>query len=175
MMATTSKRRRAQIFRRVQSCICRWNRNSLIEMLGDEGLDQTLLSGDGRRGSLPWLGLHRNQLRALGPMCCALTPACNRRWGGTEAVDLALSLELAYSNRPCPQVRRAITVPASTSALGTSAAVEGKGPGAANHSKINMLVCKAILGVSLLSDPAEHPLWSFNFLAGMSPAESAPK
>ena len=94
---------------------------------------------------------------------------------GALTMDSALSLKLACSNGPCAEVRPVITVVASISALGTSAAVEGKAPGAANHSKINMLVCKAILGVSLLSDPAEHPLWPFDFLAGMSPAESARK
>jgi hypothetical protein len=91
--------------------------------------------------------------------------------GGTQAVDLALSLELAYSNGPCPQVRRAITVVASASALSTLAAVEGKGPGAANHSKINMLVVRRSWGFPYF----RILLWSFNFLAGMSPAESAPK
>jgi hypothetical protein len=98
------------------------------------------------------VGLVQESIASLGPMCCALTPVCNPPRGGkgvvSRAVDLALSLELAYSNGPCPQVRRAVTVVASTSALGTLAAVEGK---AANHNKINMACCKAILGVSLLS------------------------
>jgi hypothetical protein len=102
-------------------------------------------------------------LRALGPMCCAPTPAYNRRWGGTQAVDLALSLELAYSNGPCPQVRRAITVVVSVSALGTLAAVEGKRVGNCQSQQDKYACCKAILGVSLLSDPTEHPLWSFQF------------
>ena len=91
-------------------------------------------------------------------------------------MDLALSLELAYSNGPCRQVRRAIAVVASTSALGTLAVVEGKErAGSCQSQQDKYACCKAILGVSLLSDPTEHPLWSFNFLAGMSPAESAPK
>jgi hypothetical protein len=47
--------------------------------------------------------------------------------------------------------------------------------GSCQSQKDKYACCKAILGVSLLSDPAERPLWSFNFLAGMSPAESAPK
>ena len=64
-----------------------------------------------------------------------------------QTVDWALALELAYSKGPFPRVRRAITVIASTSALGTLAAVEGKGSGATNHSKINMLVVRRSLGV----------------------------
>jgi len=37
---------------------------------------------------------------------------------GTQTVDWALALELAYSKGPFPRVRRAINVLASTSALG---------------------------------------------------------
>lgn len=52
---------------------------------------------------------------------------------------------------------------ASASALGTLAAVEGKRVGNCQSQQDKYACCKAILGVSLLSDPTEHPLWSFQF------------
>src|ERR1700740_2704760 len=97
------------------------------------------------------VGLVQESIASLGAMCCALTPVCNPPPEVSRAVDLALSLELAYSNGPCPQVRRAVSVVALPSVLGTLAGVEGKGLGADQSRQDKYACCKAILGVSLLS------------------------
>ena len=99
--------------------------------------------GDG--GRLPWLGVHRNQLRAWG-QCVVLWRRHAIAPVGTQTVDWALALELAHSKGPFPRVRRAIIAVASTSAFGVLA-VEGKGWGAANHGKIKYACHKSFLGV----------------------------
>lgn len=106
-------------------------------------------------------------------MCCALAPACNRRRGYADCgLDFGIGIGI-FKGSLSPSAPRYYC--ASFNLYFGVLAVEGKASGAANHSKINMLVVRHFWGFSLVSDPPEHPLRPFQFFSGMSPAETAPK
>jgi hypothetical protein len=92
------------------------------------------------------VGRAQESIASLGALCCALASGNAIAGVGTQTVGWALTLELAYSKGPLsPSAPRYYC--ASFNLCFGVLAVEGKGSGTANHSKINMLCRKAFLRV----------------------------
>src|SRR5438309_903265 len=90
-------------------------------------------------------GLEQESIASLGPMCCALTPVCNPPRGGWGYTGCGFGFVIGigifrWSRSPSAPCYCCGSF--NLLFFGTLAAVEGKGPGAANYGKINMLVVR---------------------------------
>ena len=90
-------------------------------------------------------GRAQESIASLGAMCCALAPARNRRRGYADC-GLGFGIGIGiFKGSLSPSAPRYYC--GSFNLCFGVLAVEGKGSGAANHSKINMLVVRRSWGV----------------------------
>lgn len=90
-------------------------------------------------------GRAQESIASLGAMCCALAPARNRRRGYVDCgLDFGIGIGI-FKGSLSPSAPRYYC--GSFNLCFGVLAVEGKGSGAANHSKINMLVVRRSWGV----------------------------
>lgn len=92
------------------------------------------------------VGRAQESIASLGAMCCALAPGNAIAGVGTQNCGLGFDIGIGiFKGSLSPSAPRYYC--ASFNLCFGVLAVEGKGSGTANHSKINMLCRKAFLGV----------------------------